>query len=222
MPAAVPGIALALAGVLAISVLLTQFAMLRVLSIEAVVRVYAVQSLAVSVFTATVGQLTGNPDLYVLAGLTAVTKVVAVPIIVGAIVRRLGVEDRIPAAVPVPRSLLLGAGLAVIGFVAAARIHGGAAGTPADSLGSGLAVVLMGFLLMVGRPNAVAQLVGFLALENGIFIASLSLSPGLPIIVAVLLLLDVLVPAVAFTMVIRLLAARTRSAHTTELTRLRG
>jgi len=218
----VPSTSVALAGVVAVAVLLSQFAMLRVLSIEAVVRVYAVQSFAVCVFTAAVGFLAGNGDLYVLAALTFATKVILIPLIIGAIVRRLGVEDRIRASIPVPQSFLIGAGVAILGFVAANRVHDGVLGTPSDGLGAGLAVILMGFFLMVARPNAVAQLIGFLALENGVFVASLSLSPGLPVLVAVLLLLDVLVPAVAFVVVIRLLAVRVRSAHTDALTELRG
>jgi hydrogenase-4 component E len=217
----VPSMSVDLAAVLAIAVLLAQFALLRVLLVESVVRIYAVQSLAVCTFTASVGQLSGANALYVLAALTLVTKVVAIPLIVSTIVRRLGVEDRIPATIPVPQALLLGAGVATLGFVAASRIHG-VIGTPADGLGAGLAVILMGFFLMVARPNAVAQLVGFLAVENGVFVASLSLAPGLPLIVAVLLLLDVLVPAAAFVVVIRLLAVRVRSAHTETLTELRG
>ncbi|MHB8718428.1 MAG: hydrogenase [Candidatus Dormibacteria bacterium] len=218
----VPATSLDVAAVLAVAVLLTQFALLRVLLLEAVVRVYAVQSLAVCAFTAAVGFLTANNDLYILSALTLLSKVVAIPLIVGAIVRRLGVDDRIRPSIPVPQSFLIGAAMATLGFIAANRIHGGVVGTPPNGLGSGLAVILMGLFLMVARPNAVAQLVGFLALENGVFVASLSLSPGLPLLVAVLLLLDVLIPAVVFVVVIRLLAVRVHSAHTDELTELRG
>lgn len=222
MPNGIPSVSLAIAGVLAIGVLLTQFELLRTLSLEGLVRIYALQSFAVCFFTGSVAYLSGNVDLYVLAALTFVTKVIVIPLVIGVILRRLGIEDRVRVSVPVPQSFLLGAGLATLGFVAASRIQGGAAGTPVDGLGAGVAVILMGFFLMVARPNAVAQLIGFLALENGVFVASLSVSPSLPVLVAVLLLLDVLIPAAAFVVVIRLLAVRHRSAHTDELTELRG
>lgn len=217
-----PAISVDLAAVLAIAILLSQFALLRLLTLEPLVRIYAAQSLAVCTFTTAVAFLADNGDLYVLAAVTLLTKVVAIPLIVGVIVRRLGVDDRIQPSVPVPRSFLFGAGLATLAFAAASRIYTGTIATPADGLGSGLAVILVGFFLMVARPNAVAQLVGFLSLENGVFVASLSLAPGLPLLVALLLLLDVVIPAVAFVVVIRVLAVRVRSAHTTELTALRG
>lgn len=222
MPNSVPSVSLAVTGALAIAVLLTQFALLRTLSIEGVVRIYAIQSLGVGLFTIALASFTGNNDLYVLGGLTVVIKVLIIPAVTGRIVRRLGIEDRIRSSVPVPQSFLLAAAFAALGFVAAMRIHAVTVGAPADSLGAAMAVVLIGFFLMTARPNAVVQLVGFLTLENGVFIASLSLAPSLPVLVGVLLLLDVLIPAAAFIVVIQVLAVRVRSAHTDELTELRG
>lgn len=218
----VPSLSLAITGAFAIAVLLTQFALLRTLSIEGVVRIYAIQSLGVGFFTVSLGAFTGNADLYLLGGLTLVIKVVIIPVVIANIIRRLGIEDRIRVSVPVPQSFLLGAAFAALGFVAASRIHAVVLGSPADSLGASMAVVLMGFFLMTVRPNAVVQLVGFLTLENGVFIASLSLAPSLPLLVGVLLLFDVMIPAAAFIALIRVLAARVRSAHTDELTELRG
>jgi hydrogenase-4 component E len=222
MPSTVPSVSQAVTDALAIVVLLTQFALLRTLSIEGVVRIYGIQSLGVGLFTIALGSFTGNHDLYILGGLTLVIKMVIIPVVTGTIVRRLGIEDRIRLSVPVPQSFLLGAAFAALGFVAATRIHVVTLGLPTDGLGAGMAVVLMGFFLMTARPNAVVQLIGFLTLENGVFIASLSLAPSLPLLVAVLLLFDVLIPAAAFTVVIRVLAVRVRSAHTDELTELRG
>jgi hydrogenase-4 component E len=222
MANSVPSPSLAVTGALAIAVLLTQFALLRTLSIEGVVRIYAIQSLGVGLFTVALASFTGNIDLYFLGGLTLVIKVVIIPVVTDAIVSRLGIEDRIRISVPVPQSFLLGAAFAALGFVAATRIHVVIVGAPVGSLGAGMAIVLMGFFLMTARPNAVVQLIGFLTLENGVFIASLSLAPSLPLLVAVLLLFDVLIPAAAFTVVIRVLAVRVRSAHTDELTELRG
>lgn len=210
----------AVEGVLAIGVLLSQFALLRLLLVEAIVRVYGVQSLLAAGFTAAVAWITSNPDLYVLAVLTFAIKVVAIPTIVTAILRRLGGEDRVPATVPVPRSLLIAAGLAALGFAVVTQLAAGA--RAGSGLGVGTAMVLIGFFMMAARGNAVAQLVAFLSLENGVFLASVSLAPGLPLLVAVLLLLDILIPAVAFTLVMRVLRSRKRSLHTIDLTELRG
>lgn len=215
-----PTVFVALQGVLAVGVLLAEFAMLRSLLVEAIVRIYAVQSFLVAVFAAVVGWRTGNHGLYVLAGITFMVKVVAIPLTINGILRRLGTEDRIPAAVPVPRSFLFAVVLGGLAFalVLELRLSMGAAG----GLGVGVAILLIGLFMISARPNAIAQLVAFLSLENGIFLASVSLAPELSLIIGVLLVLDVLIPAGAFVLVIRLLAARRQSLHTMELTDLRG
>lgn len=219
MPSA-PTVSAALQGVVAVGVLLAEFAMVRSLLVEALVRIYAVQSLLVAVFVAVVGWRTGNYGLYVLAGVTFLVKVVVIPLTVNAILRRLGTEDRIPATVPVPRSFLVAVFLGGLAFALVVELR--LSMDAASGLGVGVAILLIGLFMVTARPNAVAQLVAFLSLENGIFLASVSLAPDLSLIIAVLLVLDVLIPAVAFALVIRLLAARRKSLHTMELTDLRG
>lgn len=220
MAVAAPTLPVAVTGVVLVAVLLSQFALLRCVLVGPAVRIYAIQSLAVCVFTGITGFRGGDTDLYVLAGLTLITKVIVIPLIIGIIVRRLAGEDRVRLQLPVPQSLLIAALLAAIGFAAAS--HLGPRSLLTASVGVGLAVLLMGFFLIVVRPNAIAQLIGFLTLENAVFVSSLSLAPGLSLIVAVLLLLDVLLPAAAFGLLIRVLNNRVRSVHTAELTELRG
>lgn len=63
---------------------------------------------------------------------------------------------------------------------------------------TGLATLLTGMLLMVNRRKAVSQVIGFLALENGILILSLRISRGLPFVIELAILLDVLLAAMIF------------------------
>ncbi len=56
-----------------------------------------------------------------------------------------------------------------------------------------LATVFIGLLLMVSRRMAITQVVGYLVMENGIFVFSLTLAANLPAIVEMGVLLDVFV-----------------------------
>ena len=56
-----------------------------------------------------------------------------------------------------------------------------------------IANVLLGFLLVVARRQAITQVVGYLVLENGVFVFGLGLARQQPIVVELSLLLDVLV-----------------------------
>ena len=55
------------------------------------------------------------------------------------------------------------------------------------------AVVLLAFLMMIVRRKAVAQVVGFLAMENGLLFAATSATQGMPMVVELGIGLDVLV-----------------------------
>ena len=56
-----------------------------------------------------------------------------------------------------------------------------------------IANVLLGFLLVVARRQAITQVVGYLVLENGVFVFGLGLASQQPILVEMSVLLDVLV-----------------------------
>lgn len=215
-----PTLSSALESLFVAFVLLSQFAILRVVFVEGMVRVYAIQSMFVAAFTFLLGWVTGNAALFVLAVLTFLVKTVVIPVAVNRILQSLGFDDRIPLSVPVPMSFLLGAILTAIGFETAHNLH--ITTLASNALSVGIAMVFLGFFVMITRANAVAQLMGFLTLENAVFLAGLALASRLSLIVAVLLLLDVLLPATSFVIVIRVIASRHQSLHTMELTELRG
>ncbi|MBF0362206.1 MAG: hypothetical protein HQK49_14415 [Oligoflexia bacterium] len=56
-----------------------------------------------------------------------------------------------------------------------------------------LAVIFIGLIAIIGRKNAVFQIMGYMAMENGIFLLTLPLSHTNPLIIDVLILVDVLV-----------------------------
>ncbi len=75
---------------------------------------------------------------------------------------------------------------------------------------------------MIVRPYAPSQLLGFLVFENGATLASLVVAPGLPLILALLLLFDVLVAVIVFVVLVQYLAIQQRAVTTSVLDRLRG
>jgi len=56
----------------------------------------------------------------------------------------------------------------------------------------GIATILSGLLIVVGRMQALSQAIGYLVIENGVFVYGVSLSAGIPLMVEIGILLDVL------------------------------
>ena len=102
-------------------------------------------------------------------------------------------------------------------------IHiGTIAALPLSALPVAVGGVLVAFLLMVLRPYAPSQLLGFLILENAVTVASLVIAPGLPIILALLLLFDLLIGVLVFVVLVQYLAIERTAVRTDMLDRLTG
>jgi hydrogenase-4 component E len=93
---------------------------------------------------------------------------------------------------------------------------------PGTALALSASVVLVAFLLMIVRRDVASQAIGFFSLENGVSLASLVVAAGMPLILEVAFLFDLLVAVVVFGVLMRVHHGRAESLSTTHLTRLRG
>jgi hydrogenase-4 component E len=196
--------------------------MLRAALLRAQIRLYAAQSLAVSALAVVVASGRNIPELYVLAGLSLTLKVVIVPVVILRLMRDASAEIAGSGALGVASEIIVAIVVAAFGFfvVGALDIHSKV--LPATALGLSVAVVLVAFVLMIVRRDVVSQAVGFFSLENGVSMASLVVAAGLPLILEVAFLFDLLVAVVVFGVLMRLHHGRTHSLSTETLTRLRG
>ncbi|WP_329280968.1 hypothetical protein [Streptomyces sp. NBC_01451] len=120
--------------------------------------------------------------------------------------------------VNVAASLLTAAALTLLAY-AVARPLVELDPTPATrALPVGLAVVLIGFFVLVTRRRALAQVVGFLLLDNGITATAFLAASGVPLIVELGVSFDVLLAV----LVLQVLTVRVREAFgTTDIDDLR-
>ena len=82
----------------------------------------------------------------------------------------------------------------------AADLAAGRSTITRSTLGIAMASVLLSFLMMITRRKAVPQVIGFLAMENGLFFAATSATYGMPMVVELGIALDVLVGTFIFGM----------------------
>lgn len=173
--------------------LLLAFAMLAQRRVLSLINLFAMQGLVLSVSTGFVGVIAGQTHLYVSALITFVLKVVALPLILHRLIRRLQVRFDSESLVNIPTTMLIGLALVIIAFNVALPISQFAGTITRTTLGIALASVLLSFLMMMTRSKAVPQVIGFLAMENGLFFAATSATYGMPMIVELGIALDVLV-----------------------------
>lgn len=217
-----PGVYEGIANGLAVLMVLTEFGMLKATLSRDQVRLYAGQSLIVSVLAAVVAFGRDVPELYVLAGVSFALKVVAVPWLVRRMLRQAATEIAGSGAFGVATEVLLAVVVAAFGFFATSRFHMSSPALPTTALGLSVAVVLVAFVLMIVRHDVVSQAIGFFSLENGVSLASLVVAAGMPLILEVAFLFDLLVAVVVFGVLMRIHHQRSESLSTSHLTKLRG
>ncbi|EUA11401.1 putative membrane protein [Mycobacterium kansasii 732] len=218
----VPTVFDGIANTVAVVVLLLEFGMLRATLLRSQVRLYAGQSLAVSVLAAVVAYGRDVPELYALAVLSLLLKVVVVPLVVLALLRDAHAEIAGSGALGVANEVLVAIGVTGFGFFSVGVLGIHSPVLPTTALSLSVAVVLVAFVLMIMRRDVVSQAIGFFSLENGVSLASLVVAAGMPLILEVAFLFDLLVAVVVFGVLMRTHHRRTRSLSTETLDRLRG
>jgi hydrogenase-4 component E len=184
--------------VLAAVVLFTSFALLEQTRLVAAIHAFAWQGVLVALVTAVVAVSGGYTHLYVSAALTLVLKAVLIPWMLHRLVRRLEL-DRHSDPLQRPALVTMAAvALVIFSYWLVLPIVQQALLFTRNIVAVSLAVVLIGLLMMVVRRQAVAQVLGFMSMENGLFLAAVSATGGMPLIFELGVAFDVLVAMVLF------------------------
>ena len=206
---------------LAAILLLLAFAMLSQRRILSLINLFAAQGLVLFLATALVAALTGQSHLYWSAGLTLLLKVLLLPWILHRLIRRLNVKWDVETLLNIPTTMLVGIVLVILAFNLAAPISQLAGTVTRATLGIAMASVLLSFLMMITRSKAVPQVVGFLAMENGLFFAATASVYGMPMVVELGVALDVLVASLILGVFLFQIRERFDSVDTRHLEKLK-
>jgi hydrogenase-4 component E len=177
----------------AAGLLLISFAMLSSRRTQQLVTLFAWQGTILFASTLLVAYTSGLREVYYSATLTLVLKVILLPWILNRLIRQLKAEWDTELLVNTPVTMLLGLVLVIFAFGLAQPISTLATTITRNTLGIALAVILLAFLMMITRRKAITQVVGFLAMENGLFFAATSATYGMPMVIELGIALDVLV-----------------------------
>jgi len=192
------------------------FTMLLILAAGQLYRaIYAVaaQSVFLGIAGAVLGAATGNPDLWIIAGITIVVKAVLLPWLLFWAVRRIQIPRDIEPVIPINVTLTVAAGIVVLAFHLSASLGPVRQAITGNALPVGVALTLIGVLVMASRRKAIVQMVGLFASENGIFFTAMAVSQGMPLIIEIGVILDV----VLGVLVMGILLLRVRSSVDTDI-----
>src|SRR6266702_6737387 len=164
--------------------LLTALGVVATRQVLASLQLFILQSLLLTLSAVLLGIALGSAHLLAVAAITIATKTLMIPWLlrhtVSAEVYRTREIERV---LNIPSTLLVAAVLVVLAYVVANPLLEAVAVPFARiNLPLGIAAMFLGAFTIAGRREAVPQLLGLLAVENGVFFAGIAIVPDLPVI----------------------------------------
>ncbi len=176
---------------ISVGILLTAVTMNALKRLESCVRVYAINSWLLSSLIAIVALMIGQTHLYLAAIITLLSKGILIPMFLRHILRRMKVVHDAEPYISNTLSLII-SGILVVVVYASLREGIFVTGFSKNVLQISIAVILIGLFIMITRRKAITQVIGLLFMENGLFLAGFSLTFGMPVIIELGILFDML------------------------------
>lgn len=222
---ALPPFVASIFSLLAIAALLLTFVMLGSRWLNHYLYAFAAESWLIAGLSVTVGIYAHYPELLLIALLTILFRGLLLPYLIARIIRRQAVSYEVHVILQPSSSLVAGAACVVFALVIAYHI-----GSQLDLVGTVavialtvmLAMKLIGFLMLSIRHEAISQVLGLLILENGIFLGAQVLVPGMPMLLEIVILFDLLVAVACFGVLVRYLSSAAGTTSSLDLNRLVG
>jgi len=113
------------------------------------------------------------------------------------IIRHMKIHRSIETVVSVNLTMLAGVGLTILAIMVVFPVAKMSGVVAREDLAFALTVILLGMLMMITRRNAISQVIGFMALENGLILAATG-AKGMPLVVEISVAFSVLIAFFVF------------------------
>ena len=178
---------------LIIGIILTSFVMLGASRLASCIRMVALQGALLSILPLLAKTSFWDPHGLLLFIGSFTIKALAIPFFLIRSLKQARIKQEVAPVVSLHMTLIGGGAVLVLAFSSFRFFALPTAPFPSLIVPAALATVLIGFLLLISRTKAITQVIGFLVLENGVFLFGMTLLSDFPLTVEMGVLLDLLV-----------------------------
>ncbi len=178
------------------AILVSTYLMVIAKRTPALIRSFRYQSFCLFLATLMIAFHDHELDLYVVAGLLFILKVVFIPQLLYRTIKRIKASQELGLFINPQLSLLWALGFTYLSWAFATSLVGRGDEARIIMLAGAFFVVLAGLFLMIFRMTALAQIIGLLVMENGIFLLASMVSGGMPFFVEIAIFFDVFVSVI--------------------------
>lgn len=178
-------------GIILFTVLASTYLMVIAKRMPALIRSFRYQSLALFALTFIMALDEGRTDLHVIAGLLFVLKVSLIPHLLYRIIRDIRANEDLGLFINPQLSLLWALAFTYLSWVFSAHLAVSIHPMLISMMALAFFIILAGLFLMIFRMTALAQIIGLLVMENGLFLLASTVSGGMPFFVEIAIFFDV-------------------------------
>jgi len=189
--------------------------------ISTCVALFAVQCGVITAQILAIAYVHHSGEALAVAMLVFLVKVVVIPYALLWIVKEIKTVREVMASTSAAQSVFITAGLILLSFFAV-QPYARTLRVDENMLAASIALVLTGAFLMVSRKKALMQVVGLLVLENGIFLAALITTFGMPLIIEIGISFELLMGVVLMGLFVFRIRDTFDHLDVSKLRRLRG
>jgi hydrogenase-4 component E len=181
-----------------LGIIITSYFMVTAKRMSSLIGAFRGQSFFLFLATFSIAIKENSAELYVVSGLILLLKVVLIPKLLSGMIRKLKMDEGIGLFLNPLISLSSAVFLTYISYIFSTRIIVFRDMSQAFSFAVSLSVTLIGLFIMVFRMKALSQVMGFLVMENGLFLAASAVSGGMPFFAEIAIFMDVFVSVIIF------------------------
>lgn len=211
---------------LSISLLIAAFGLTATKRIRSYISVFQLQSLLLAAATMAIGiynlQAEGVMDILFLAVVIFILKGLVIPRLLRNTYTKVEYTVEKDFFINIPSAIMISAALVILTYFTIHSLNGSLSAQTKFYLVNALSVVLIGLFFMISRKKAIGQIVGFLVLENGLFATALFSANGMPVIVDLGILVDLLTAVMIMGMLVFRINETFDSINVDRLKNLRG
>ena len=192
-----PNLLFDIAHLLAGLMVLVSFMLLYQRRIFGILNTFAAHALILALAAAWQAYVQDAPHLYITAAIALGFKAVFIPVALHRIVQRMDIRGGVETVFGVALTMLVGVGLVALSILVILPVTAASEALAREDLVFALSVVLLGLLMMITRRNAIAQVIGFMSIENGLILAAVGVR-GMPLVVEISVAFSVLIAFIVF------------------------
>lgn len=161
--------------------------------ITAFINGFRLQSLFLFLLTFSIAIAQNDLELYIVAALLFLLKVVMIPWFLKKIVNKIKVNESLGLFINPLLSLVAAIILTYLAYLFTGNVMLMQGNLQSYSFAVSLAVILIGIFLMIFRMKALTQIIGLLVIENGLFLAASVVPKGMPFFVEIAIFFDIFI-----------------------------